>query len=121
MMLIPHICISVSKRHKAIASTTHLLREHNNTTRKRRPAHTRNSKQLNEPLKVARALQHLKLLDKLAMDVVQVPRRLDLRVAQTLERLECLPVAVVLHVPARGLGAEVDADGHGDGGDEGRA
>lgn len=55
------------------------------------------------------------------MDIIKIPRRLQMAVPQSLERDVCLLITTLLHVPPRRLGAEIDEEDEGDGGEEGGA
>lgn len=64
----------------------HLLRDHDGERGERRPAHARDREQLDEPRHVvALLLDQSRLHAQLCVDVVQVARGLELRVAEALE------------------------------------
>ena len=69
--------------------TTHLLSDHNNTRSLRRSADTRNGEQFDEAreeivsLRETRVFDHALLLVKLCLDVVDVSRCLQRRVAES--------------------------------------
>lgn len=120
----------------------HLLRGHDDARGPRRPAHARHGEELGEarehvsapppvPRRFGTAVSTASignvvapftlLLLQEAADVVQVPSRLDRRVAQPEQRLPRPRVPLLLDVPPRALGAKVRPRQQGDGRDEGRA
>lgn len=116
-----------SGRPKAALTTAHLLRNHDNTSRPSRTPHPRNGEELKTTREDAAVDAQARLLDQhflllqQTVHVVQVTARLQRRVAQPQQRPPRLRVPALLHVPARRLRAEPDAENDGHSGDEGRA
>ena len=99
----------------------HLLRKHDDARRHRRAAHPRDREQLDEARHVVAVPDDARLFGDLRVDVVQVARRLERRVAQAAERFKGLFVAALFDVPARRFRTEIHAEHERHGGDEGAA
>jgi hypothetical protein len=108
-------------------TSAHLLRNHDNTRRLSSSAYTGNGKQLNESgeevvsLGNTRFLHKNVFLNKLRVNVIDIPGSLERRVSETKKRLVGLADLLLLHQPSRAFRAEPDTADKGHGGNEGGA
>ena len=100
--------------------TAHLLGQHDGEGGACRPAHTGNGEKLDEAGDVVGAADDVGFFLDLGVDVVQIARGLEGRVAQAAEGAESIGVAALFDVPSGRFGAEVDTDQEWDGGNHGR-
>ena len=99
----------------------HLLRQHDGEGRQRGAAHARDGEELDKAGHVVGFADDVAFFLDLGENVVKVARGLELRVAESAERLEGVTVAAFFDKPAGRFGAEVHAKDEWDGGDECRA
>lgn len=99
--------------------SAHLLRNHDRKGSQVGAAHAGNGEELAEAGGVVGLADDLFLNLELGADVEDVASNLDVVEAEHGHGLPCVGVALLLHVPTRGFGAEVDTEEERDGGDEG--
>jgi hypothetical protein len=109
------LCSSVPN-HNLHIDSTHLLSNHNDTRSLRGTADARDRKQLDEAREEVVGLcesgvfDHALFLIELRLDIVDVSRCLQRRVAKPQQRLVRVVRLLFLEIPAWRLGAKVDAD-----------
>lgn len=102
MILMPHCAQPLATFHHVpqIRGSHHLLRDHNNKTGQRGTPDARNGEELEETRNVVGLADDAGLNFELAVNIVQVASGLNRVVTKAEERLVCLLVAVLLHVPS---------------------
>lgn len=99
--------------------SAHLLGNHDGESGEGGAANTRDGEEFNEALGIVGAGEELMLDFQLRVDVEHIAGNLDRVVAQLDHGFPGFWVAALLHVPARGLGAKIDEQKQGHGGNEG--